>query len=100
MKVVSHIIPDSWKNHAINKNTNIDKNKNILTIIQENYPFGYMFFDYIPREDVKNWNDELENKHHDNQKIVEYLFTEYSKQKKLALLKLLLHRMHLSSRPS
>ena len=54
------IITDSWKNIAIIKNTNIDKNKNILTTIPENHPFRYMLFDYIPKEDVKNWNDELE----------------------------------------
>ena len=44
-----------------------------------------MLFDYIPKEDVKNWNDELEKIHDDHKKFVEFLFTEYSKNKKTRL---------------
>ena len=71
-KEMLQIMTDSWKNIAIIKNTNIDKNKNILTTIPENHPFRYMLFDYIPKEDVKNWNDALEKIHDDHKKFVEF----------------------------
>ena len=44
-----------------------------------------MLFDYIPKEDTKEWNVEHEKKKEINKKFVEFLFTEYSKNKETRL---------------
>ena len=79
-KEILDIINNSWKNYAINKNANTDKNNNIPTIIPENHPYRYMLFDYIPKEDIKKWNDKHEENQNNNKNFVELLFTEYSKK--------------------
>ena len=73
------------ENYAINKNANTDKNNNIPTIIPENHPYRYMLFDYIPKEDIKKWNDKHEENQNNNKNFVEFLFTEYSKNRKTRL---------------
>ena len=79
------IISKSWKNSANAKDNNTEKIGNILTIIPENHPYRNMIFDYIPKEDVNNWNDKQEKNHENNIKFVEFLFTEYSNNNHIRL---------------
>ena len=78
------IIFNSWKNNEIcvdNMKINEDKS----SIIPEEHPFRHMLFDYIPKEDKKNWNVEYGKKKEINKKFVEFLFTEYSKNQETRL---------------
>ena len=77
-KYLLDIITDSWKIGAVKKEHDIGENKEIVTIIPENHPFRNMLFDYVPKEDIKIWNDEHETKLV-NKNFVEFLFTEFSK---------------------
>ena len=79
------IISKSWKNSAKAKDNNTEKIGNILTKIPENHPYRNLIFDYIPKEDVNNWNDKQEKKHENNIKFVEFLFTEYSNNNHIRL---------------
>ena len=78
------IITNSWKNYKVCKD-NMKKNEVDSSIIPEEHPFRHMLFDYIPKEDTKEWNVEHEKKKEINKKFVEFLFTEYSKNKETRL---------------
>ena len=54
-------ITDSWKNYKVCKDI-IKTKRSKSSIIPEKHPFRHMLFDFIPKEDTKNWNVEYKKR--------------------------------------